>query len=209
MYTAKQCYHCQGLGHVQADCPTLRLSGAQAGGRCYTCGMPGHLAVSIIPGLKRIEADICIACLPKCRHASWSRPRCPNGPWWIWGWLPRWLPKWCSPCYLLQVWWTQPLRPGLSSTGHEVLCMRQARTTSPLNMQCCVTARTDMEQGHISRDCTAPNGGPLNTTGKVCYKCGQAGHISRDCTSIETNGTADLGDSGVPAAVPVAAQPMA
>ncbi|KAK3316994.1 hypothetical protein B0H66DRAFT_309078 [Apodospora peruviana] len=25
---AKQCYHCQGLGHVQADCPTLRLSGA-------------------------------------------------------------------------------------------------------------------------------------------------------------------------------------
>ncbi|MCJ1420532.1 hypothetical protein MMC32_006889 [Xylographa parallela] len=41
---AKQCYHCQGLGHVQADCPTLRLSGAQSGGRCYTCGQPGHLA---------------------------------------------------------------------------------------------------------------------------------------------------------------------
>lgn len=45
--TAKQCYHCQGLGHVQADCPTLRLSGAQSGGRCYTCGQPGHLAVCI------------------------------------------------------------------------------------------------------------------------------------------------------------------
>jgi len=42
--------------------------------------------------------------------------------------------------------------------------------------------------GHISRDCTAPNGGPLNSAGKVCYKCGQAGHISRDCTSTETNG---------------------
>ena len=42
---AKQCYHCQGLGHVQADCPTLRLSGATGGGRCYTCGQPGHLAV--------------------------------------------------------------------------------------------------------------------------------------------------------------------
>ncbi|PUU75826.1 hypothetical protein B9Z19DRAFT_1089539 [Tuber borchii] len=40
----KQCYHCQGLGHVQADCPTLRLSGGgAAGGRCYSCGNPGHL----------------------------------------------------------------------------------------------------------------------------------------------------------------------
>jgi cellular nucleic acid-binding protein len=37
--------------------------------------------------------------------------------------------------------------------------------------------------GHISRDCTAPNGGPLNTAGKTCYACGEAGHISRDCTS--------------------------
>lgn len=42
---AKQCYHCQGLGHVQADCPTLRISGAQ-GGRCYSCGQVGHLARS-------------------------------------------------------------------------------------------------------------------------------------------------------------------
>lgn len=41
---AKQCYHCQGLGHVQADCPTLRLSGGTGGGRCYSCGQPGHLA---------------------------------------------------------------------------------------------------------------------------------------------------------------------
>jgi hypothetical protein len=42
---AKQCYHCQGLGHVQADCPTLRLNGTQSGGRCYSCGQLGHLAV--------------------------------------------------------------------------------------------------------------------------------------------------------------------
>lgn len=42
---AKQCYHCQGLGHVQADCPTLRLTGTATGGRCYSCGQPGHLAV--------------------------------------------------------------------------------------------------------------------------------------------------------------------
>lgn len=43
-YKAKQCYHCQGLGHVQADCPTLRISGQAAGGNCYSCGQPGHLA---------------------------------------------------------------------------------------------------------------------------------------------------------------------
>lgn len=42
--TGKQCYHCQGLGHVQADCPTLRLSGTGNSGRCYSCGNTGHLA---------------------------------------------------------------------------------------------------------------------------------------------------------------------
>ncbi|KAJ5180820.1 Zinc knuckle protein, partial [Penicillium capsulatum] len=39
----KQCYNCQGVGHVQADCPTLRLNGG-ANGRCYNCNQPGHLA---------------------------------------------------------------------------------------------------------------------------------------------------------------------
>jgi hypothetical protein len=43
-FLAKQCYHCQGLGHVQADCPTLRISGAAS--RCYSCGQAGHIAVS-------------------------------------------------------------------------------------------------------------------------------------------------------------------
>jgi cellular nucleic acid-binding protein len=61
--------------------------------------------------------------------------------------------------------------------------------------------RTDGHQGHISRDCTAPNGGPLNSAGKVCYKCGQAGHISRECTTAETNGAPAVADSASPAAV--------
>ena len=64
----------------------------------------------------------------------------------------------------------------------------------------------EAKQGHISRDCTAPNGGPLNSAGKVCYKCGQAGHISRDCTAAETNGLdgAVPDDGAVPPAMTAA-----
>lgn len=44
--------------------------------------------------------------------------------------------------------------------------------------------------GHISRDCTAPNGGPLNAAGKTCYRCQETGHISRDCPQAQTDGVA-------------------
>lgn len=57
--------------------------------------------------------------------------------------------------------------------------------------------------GHISRDCTAPNGGPLNAAGKTCYKCGQPGHISKDCTA-DTNATQAVDGTEIPAAAATA-----
>jgi len=61
--------------------------------------------------------------------------------------------------------------------------------------------------GHISRDCTAPNGGPLNNSaGKTCYRCGEVGHISKDCTqTAEVNGEAP--PASVTPAAPVTAAP--
>jgi len=172
--SAKQCYHCQGLGHVQADCPTLRISGGPAGGRCYSCGLIGHLA----------------------RNCPTPNP---GGP-------PRGAGRGGFP----------PYRGGYNVTNNRAAtCYKcggpnhYARDCQAQAMKCYACGKlvchsialgayptTNSFQGHISRDCTAPNGGPLNAAGKTCYKCREPGHISKDCTNVEANGTAPVVPNG-------------
>jgi cellular nucleic acid-binding protein len=62
--------------------------------------------------------------------------------------------------------------------------------------------------GHISRDCTAPNGGPLNTAGKTCYQCGEAGHISRDCPQKNAANGVEAKPEDISVAAPAVAAPV-
>lgn len=129
---AKQCYHCQGLGHVQADCPTLRISGAGLGGRCYSCGQPGHLAVRRLHGESSLRKQLnsLEAFLSEYRissqSSSWCWPRDHNKSRSFWARLPGRLHWGTTASNLLQMWWSKPLRSGLSGAGHEVLRLWQA-----------------------------------------------------------------------------------
>ncbi len=190
---AKQCYHCQGLGHVQADCPTLRLTGASTGGRCYNCGQPGHLAVCIL----RLSSSFTL--LPILTHSSKRACQAPNA-----AGLGRGVPMAPRGGY------GGYSRGGFAAGGARSMCYKCggpnhfARDCQAQAMKCYACGKL----GHISRDCTAPNGGPLNTAGKTCYQCGEAGHISRDCPQKNTNGEIPA-EIPVPDATNVAAAPAA
>lgn len=202
---AKQCYHCQGLGHVQADCPTLRISGGTTGGRCYICHLPGHLAVRVslfllrhspslsawslfcwlrysgpahlpvcmVPG-EALQLSVAVSTLPSVEDSRGiPEPRCATNA------AARTTlhgivrPKLWN-AMLVENWLVIPLQRDFNKCPSEIKAM-------------CLSLSNNI-QGHISRDCPAPNGGPLSSAGKVCYKCSLAGHISRDCPT-NTNET--------------------
>ncbi|THH17417.1 hypothetical protein EW146_g3384 [Bondarzewia mesenterica] len=42
VYATTVCYSCGGVGHIQAECPSLRVQGGNQ--KCYNCGRFGHIA---------------------------------------------------------------------------------------------------------------------------------------------------------------------
>ncbi|KAK0615212.1 hypothetical protein B0T17DRAFT_380812 [Bombardia bombarda] len=97
----RACYKCGELGHHAEACSSPHRL-------CYNCKQPTRLPQPC-----------------QWRNGPWR----PGWPWWIrrlwWTWRFRWR---TSPGYLLQVRWTQPLRPRLPGSVNEVLCLRQAWT---------------------------------------------------------------------------------
>ncbi|KAI9791711.1 MAG: hypothetical protein M1816_003521 [Peltula sp. TS41687] len=146
------------MGHVQADCPTVRLTGAGPGGTCYNCGHPGHLARNCPNGPMPRGPGRGVG------GGGGVPPRAGGGYGGVYrgGFVagPR-----AATCYKC------------GGPNH------YARDCQAQTMKCYACGKL----GHISRDCTAPNGGPLNTAGKKCYRCGDPGHISRDCPQAEQN----------------------
>ncbi|KAK3065972.1 hypothetical protein LTS18_002176, partial [Coniosporium uncinatum] len=175
----KQCYHCQGLGHVQADCPTLRLSGATSG-RCYTCGQVGHLARQ---------------CPNPAAGGAGRGAGAPGGPGGFRGGGgagagfrggfggPR-----AATCYKC------------GGPNH------YARDCQAQAMKCYACGKLGHISRDCTAPNGGPLN---STNGKTCYRCGEVGHISKDCTQAqEVNGEAGEAapqSAALPTAVPATA----
>ncbi|RUS16291.1 hypothetical protein BC937DRAFT_91403 [Endogone sp. FLAS-F59071] len=162
------------VGHLQADCPSLRVAGLGGGSgngsgpgpRCYTCGRTGHIARNCSQG------------------PGGFGPGGFNGPPGGFGGQgsfggPRGGPVGGRGGFVGGFGGPQ------GGMGPRVICYKCggynhfARDCQANGVKCYNCGKF----GHISRDCPTSQGPVVDKTVKTCYRCGQRGHISRDCSN--------------------------
>ena len=55
----KQCFSCGGIGHIQSDCPTLRIQGQTSNQKCYV-GILHHDVIALPSPTNSTVADLAI-----------------------------------------------------------------------------------------------------------------------------------------------------
>ncbi|KAK9324091.1 putative cellular nucleic acid-binding protein [Lipomyces orientalis] len=152
------CYNCKQPGHESNACPHPRTTETK---QCYHCQGLGHVQADC-PTLRMTGALITGRCY-SCGQPGHVARNCHG------------IPAWAG-SHMLQMWRLVSVfingRQWQTSNG-AAGPNHYARDCQAQAMKCYACGKL----GHISRDCTAPNGGPLSTAGKTCYRCGEQGHI--------------------------------
>ncbi|KAM6524687.1 gig suppressor [Fusarium falciforme] len=193
----RACYKCGNVGHYAEVCSSAERL-------CYNCKQPGHESNGC-PLPRTTEAKQCYHCQAAAATTAASLVTLLAPALTLLALLLAVAPPWAaaaSPVATAVVVSLAAPVPLLATSA--VAPNHFARDCQAQAMKCYACGKL----GHISRDCTAPNGGPLNTAGKTCYQCGEAGHISRDCPQKNAPGEippeVDLSNVPAPPVAPIA-----